>query len=146
MGDSTVILTHQLGLSWYISDNYVWHHVLFWLLKSQPSTCSLINLSLLLGKEAYNEEKWLEAKDYFESSLERFKDALSDCYFMCEDVINLNLTQPDMNEMKKSLLEEYGFKSDTMEYYELLVTAIQQVMTHAVQYVCGQLRRSVQSV
>lgn len=38
---------------------------------------------------------------------------------MCEDVINVNLTQPDMSPKKKELLEDYGFKSDSMEYYEI---------------------------
>ena len=74
----------------------------------------------------------MEAKDHFEISLDKFKNALSDCYFLCEDLINVNLTQPDMNPTKKSLLEEYGFKSDTMEYYELLGTSIKKVS-----YTCG---------
>lgn len=46
---------------------------------------------------------------------------------MCEDVINVNLTQPDMNEIKKKLMEDYNFRTDTMEYYELIKSAIKQV-------------------
>lgn len=94
-------------------------------------TCTI---SFYVGKWAYTEEKWLEAKDHFENSLEVFRNSLSDCYFLCEDVINVNLTQPDMNPTKKSLLEEYGFKSDTMEYYELLGTSIKQVRVHRCCY------------
>jgi hypothetical protein len=69
----------------------------------------------------------LEAKDHFEHSLEIFKNTLSDCYFLCEDVVNVNLTQPDMSQSRKSLLEEYSFKSDTMELYQLLATSIKPV-------------------
>ena len=79
------------------------------------------------GKRTYNEKKWLESKDHFEDSLDNFKAALSDCYLMCEDVISVNLTQPDMNEIKKNLMEDYNFKTDTMEYYELIKAAIKQV-------------------
>lgn len=80
------------------------------------------------GKEAYNREQWLEAMDAFENSLTLFKEALNDCYLLCEDVIYLNLTQPNMNSIKKSLLEEYGLISDTMEYYELLAVSIKEVI------------------
>lgn len=80
------------------------------------------------GKEAYNREQWLEAMDAFENSLILFKEALNDCYLLCEDVIYLNLTQPNMNSIKKSLLEEYGLISDTMEYYELLAVSIKEVI------------------
>ena len=79
------------------------------------------------GVEAYTQKRWLHAVDMMEDSLIKFQGALSDCYLLCEDVINVNLTEPNMNTLKKDLLEEYGFKSDTMEYYELLVTAIKEV-------------------
>ncbi len=49
---------------------------------------------------------------------------LDDCYLLCEDVVNVNLTQPDMSPIKKDLLKEYGFKSDTMEFYEIQQLAV----------------------
>ena len=81
----------------------------------------------LLGKQVYFQERWLEAVDLFENSLEVFKEDLGECYLLCEDIIHINLTEPNVNAMKKSLLEEYGFKSDTMEYYELLQVSLQEV-------------------
>lgn len=79
------------------------------------------------GKSLYFQGKWLEAVDFLEASLNVFKESLTDCYLLCEDVVYVNLTEPNINEMKKKLLEEYGFKSDTMEYYELLKVAIKEV-------------------
>ena len=87
-----------------------------------------INFHLFaLGEETYGSERWLEAVDWFELSLLNFKSSLEDCYLLCEDVVNVNLTQPDMSPMKKELLQEYGFKSDTMEYYDIQVLAIVEV-------------------
>lgn len=104
--------------------------------------CSLA-LFIPTGRQAYSEEKWLEAKDHFENSLEEFKNALSDCYFLCEDLVHVNLTQPNMSPTKKGLLEEYGFKSDTMEYYELLGTTFKKVsytlQDSSVHNACGVL-------
>lgn len=77
----------------------------------------------------YNEGRWLEAVDLFENSLEVYKEGLQDCYLLCEDVVHLNLSEPNVNTMKKKLLDEYGFKSDTMEYYELLQMSIKEVST-----------------
>ena len=76
---------------------------------------------------AYGQEDWLEAADLFEASLVQFRSALEDCYLLCEDVVHINMTQSDMSPMKKELLDEYGFKTDTMEYYEIMVTAIAEV-------------------
>ena len=96
----------------------------------QPGVCGgklVINSYNISGVQAYNEKKWLEAVDHFEKSLQHFKRALGDCYLLCEDVINVNLTDPNMNQAKIDLLDEYGLNSNTMEFYELLVASIREV-------------------
>lgn len=75
----------------------------------------------------YGQNNWLEAIDSFEASLVLFKDSLEDCYLLCEDMVHLNMTEPDMSPMKRDLLTEYGFKIDSMEYYDIMVTAIKEV-------------------
>ena len=40
----------------------------------------------------------------------------------------VNLTQKDMNLQKKAKFDEYSFVPDTMEYYQLLVTIITEVL------------------
>lgn len=91
-------------------------------------------VSLLLwlstGKKVYFQEEWLKAMHLFEKSLDIFKETIRDCFYMCEDVINVNLTQPNMNKIKEKLLEDYNFKADTMEFYDLLVTSIREVCTY----------------
>ena len=84
-------------------------------------------LILLPGTRSYNEEHWLEAADHFERALTLYAEALSDCYLLCEDGINVNLTQPNMNFEKKSLYEKYGLKAEMMEYNELLIAVIKKV-------------------
>lgn len=56
-----------------------------------------------------------------------YKEALDDCYLLCEDGIDVNLTQPNMNPQKKALYEEYSLYAETMEYYELLVAVVKKV-------------------
>ena len=75
----------------------------------------------------------------FEKSLVTFKESIQDCFYMCEDVINVNLTQPNMNEIKKKLLEEYSFKTDTMEFYELLIVSIKEVCVCVCVCVCARM-------
>ena len=72
-------------------------------------------------------EHWLEAADHFEQALTLYTEALSDCYLLCEDGININLTQPNINFEKKSLYEKYGLKAEMMEYNELLIAVIKKV-------------------
>ncbi len=79
------------------------------------------------GRKAYNEEKWLEAVDLFESSLVLYQEELSTCRLLCEDVLSINLTQPDMNEQKRKLFEEHSLEPDAMEYYELLALITEEV-------------------
>ncbi len=79
------------------------------------------------GQTAYLEEKWLEAVDFFESSLVLYQDERSSCRLLCEDVLSINLTQPDMNEQKRKLFEEHSLEPDAMEYYELLALITQEV-------------------
>ena len=40
----------------------------------------------------------------------------------------VNLTQKDMNLQKQAKFDEYSFVPDTMEYYQLLVTIIREVL------------------
>ena len=87
----------------------------------------IVCMSMSTGKQVYHQDKWLEAADLFESSLAVFQTDLSDCYLLCDDLIQVNLTEPNINTMKKSLLDEYGFQPDTMEYYELLRSSIREV-------------------
>ena len=82
---------------------------------------------LCTGKKAYNNELWLEAADHFEKALDLYKHELSDCQLLCEDVLVVNLTQPDMNDQKRALFEEYSLIPDTMEYYQLMATLIKDV-------------------
>ena len=81
----------------------------------------------MTGVASYEKMLWLEATNHFEKALVLYKEALGDCYLMCEDGIDVNLTQPDMNQQKKSLYEEYSLKAETMEYYELLVAIVKRV-------------------
>ena len=81
----------------------------------------------MIGKASYDKGHWLEATDHIEKALELYKEALGDCYLMCEDGIHVNLTQPDMNPQKKALYEEYSLYAETMEYYELLVAIVKKV-------------------
>lgn len=83
--------------------------------------------SLFSGRHSYNREHWLEAADHFEQALTLYKEALSNCYLICEDRIDVNLTQPNMNPQKKAIYEDYSLKAETMEYYELLVTVVKEV-------------------
>ena len=84
-------------------------------------------LQLSAAKQAYGSQRWLEASDLFELSLVKFRESLEDCYLLCEDVVHVNLTQPDMSPIKNALLREYGFQSDTMEYYEIQQLAVMEV-------------------
>ena len=81
----------------------------------------------MTGKATYDKGHWLEATDHIEKALELYKEALGDCYLLCEDGIHVNLTQPDMNPQKKELYEEYSLYAETMEYYELLVAIVKKV-------------------
>ncbi|XP_064394427.1 endoplasmic reticulum protein SC65-like [Halichondria panicea] len=81
------------------------------------------------GKKAYNEEKWAEAVEQFESSLLLYQEELSTCRLLCEDVLSINLTQPDMNEQKRKLFEEHSLVPDAMEYYDLLALIVQEVLS-----------------
>lgn len=65
--------------------------------------------------------------DLFEKSLDIFEENIRECFYLCEDVINVNLSQPNMNKLKKELLEESNLKADTMEFYELLVSSVREV-------------------
>lgn len=69
----------------------------------------------------------MEATDHFERALILYKEGLSNCYLLCEDGIDVNLTQPNMNPQKKALYEEYSLNAETMEYYELLVAVVKKV-------------------
>ena len=85
------------------------------------------HLCSYVGKKAYNEEKWLEAVEHFEGSLLLYQEELSTCRLLCEDVLSINLTQPDMNEQKRKLFEEHSLVPDAMEYYDLLALIVQEV-------------------
>ena len=61
-----------------------------------------------------------------------YQEDLSNCYLLCEDGIDVNLTQPDMNPQKKELYEEYSLKAETMEYYELLVAVVKKVCASSI--------------
>ena len=54
----------------------------------------------MTGKASYD-----KATDHIEKALELYKEALGDCYLLCEDCIHVNLTQPDMNPQKEKLYE-----------------------------------------
>ena len=81
----------------------------------------------LSGKRSYSKEHWLEAADHFEQALTLYAEALGDCYLLCEDGININLTQPNMNAEKQTLYEKYGLKAEMMEYNQLLIEVIKKV-------------------
>ncbi len=65
--------------------------------------------------------------DNFENSVRLFENAHSECCLLCKDMTNINLTETDMSDGKKELLEEYDFFPDSMEYNEVLVMAIKEV-------------------
>lgn len=88
----------------------------------------------MIGKASYDKGHWLEATDHIEKALVLYKEALGDCYLLCEDGIHVNLTQPDMNPQKAALYEEYSLYAETMEYYELLVAIVKKV------HVCVQFK------
>ena len=81
------------------------------------------------GLRSYEKEHWLEAVDHFEEALTLYQEALGDCYLLCEDGIDVNMTQPDMNPQKRALYEEYSLKAEAMEYNEILVAVIKKVQT-----------------
>ena len=70
----------------------------------------------------------MESSDHFERSLTLYQEALNKCLLLCEDVLAVNLTQEDMNPQKKAKFDDYSFVPDTMEYYQLLVTIIKEVL------------------
>lgn len=84
------------------------------------------------GLRTYGKEHWLEATDHFEEALALYKEALSNCYLLCEDEIDVNLTQPDINPQKKALYEEYHLEAEAMEYHEILVAVVKEVNNHLI--------------
>ena len=97
----------------------------------QNNSDSSISVTILLlhtGKAAYDHQMWLKSSDHFERSLTLYSETLNDCALRCEDILVVNLTQRDMNPQKKAKFEEYSFVPDTMEYYQLLVTVIREVL------------------
>ena len=81
----------------------------------------------MTGKASYDKGHWLEATYHIEEALQLYKEALGDCYLLCEDGIHVYLTQPDMNPQKEKLYEEYSLYAETMEYCELLVAIAKKV-------------------
>ena len=80
-----------------------------------------------VAKHDYNQQHWLESADGFEKGLVLYQEALQDCYMMCEDIIQVNLTDPNMDSQKITLYEDIKISADSMEYYELLATIVKEV-------------------
>lgn len=80
------------------------------------------------SKEAYGEEKWLEAAELLEEAINDYMEATNKCLLMCNDVIYVNFTDPDMPESTYKLLEEMGFLPDSMEYNDLLKALIKEYL------------------
>lgn len=114
------------------SKKFAWGHNLSFFVLGPSGEC----LSCSVGKKAYNEEKWAEAAEQFESSLLLYQEELSTCRLLCEDVLSINLTQPDMNEQKRKLFEEHSLVPDAMEYYDLLALIVQEVKFYHPPYQC----------
>lgn len=83
----------------------------------------------LAGRTAYNDENWLESADQFEAALVKYKETLSNCLILCDDVLFLNMTQEFVDPGINIKLKKMKLAPDTMDYYTLLRSIIHNYLT-----------------
>ena len=47
---------------------------------------------------------------------------------MCDDILPINLTQANMSESRRSLIAAYREEVDSMEYHQLLVLVVREML------------------
>lgn len=84
----------------------------------------------IAGLEAYTNEHYLEAVDLIETALPLYREALDRCLLMCEDILVMNITDEDMTEGMREIMEHYStrIQPDMLDYYSVLTTAIREVL------------------
>ena len=82
------------------------------------------------GLEAYESEHYLEAVDLIESSLPLYVEALDQCLLLCEDMLVMNITEENMGEDMREILEYYAeaLTPDMLDYHSVLTRAIKEVL------------------
>ena len=86
----------------------------------------------LEGKKLYEEENWLESTEAFERALGLYKEALGDCLLLCEDIVNLDLSQEGIGPQKLEKFDDYQFVVDSMEFYPLMTKIMKEVLNCSV--------------
>lgn len=85
---------------------------------------------MLTGLNAYENEHYLEAVDLIESALPMYRQALNNCLLMCEDILVVNITDRDMSQGMREIMDHYVYSLsvDMLEYHSVLATAVREVL------------------
>ena len=83
----------------------------------------------LAGRTAYNDKKWLESADQIEAALTKYKETLSNCLILCDDVLFLNMTHESVDSETNIKLNKMKLAPDAMDYYALLQSMIHNYLT-----------------
>lgn len=84
--------------------------------------------SYLVGKVAYESSEWQKSAAAFEEALVLYNEALERCQLVCEDSLQVNLSQHGVSAEKMAKFNQHKFTVDSMEYYALLTTIIREVL------------------
>ena len=78
----------------------------------------------------YENENFLEAVDLIESALPLYLEALDRCQLLCEDMLVMNITETDMNDGMREVLQHYtnSLRPDTLDYHSVFGTAIRELL------------------
>ena len=68
--------------------------------------------------------------DLIESALPPYREALELCQLLCEDMLVLNITEPNMSDGMREILDHYAniLQPDTLDYYSVLAFAVKEVL------------------
>ncbi|CAI8055374.1 Cartilage-associated protein [Geodia barretti] len=90
------------------------------------STCGRLSA----GLKAYDQENFLETVDLIESSLPLYREALDRCLLLCEDMLVMNTTEPDMSDGMREILDYYkpALAPDTLDYHSVLTFAVRELL------------------
>lgn len=84
----------------------------------------------LAGVKAYEKESYLEAVDLIESALPLYIEALRNCELLCEDLLVMNITEPNMSAGMRAVLDHYmdALEQDTLDYHSVMAHAIRELL------------------